>query len=90
MAAYVRVSAWTSDLLCLLLPISLLLLASSTHAAEDSQVYVPVRENIPLHQQTLKLLQSNDSVLPPQLDVHPVTAMYNREAIIPPQCYTRT
>jgi len=23
-------------------------------------------------------------------DIHPVTAVYNREAVIPPQCYTRT
>ena len=29
-------------------------------------------------------------MVPPQLDVHPITAMYNREAIIPAQCYTRT
>lgn len=29
-------------------------------------------------------------MLPPALDVHPLHAVYNREAIVPPMCYTRT
>ncbi len=44
----------------------------------------------PLFEQTLEMLQSSDQVVPPMLDVHPFTALYNREAIVPPQCYTRT
>ena len=49
-----------------------------------------IPQNIPLHEQTLALLHNNDSVVPPKIDAHRVTATYNREAIIPPMCYTRT
>ncbi|UTW46453.1 hypothetical protein KFE80_06130 [bacterium SCSIO 12696] len=42
------------------------------------------------HEQTIDMLRSSDSVKPPTLPVHPVTAAYNREAIIPPMCYTKT
>ena len=42
------------------------------------------------HQQVIALLQNSDEVIPPRPDIYPVAAMYNREAIIPPMCYTRT
>lgn len=42
------------------------------------------------HEEMISALGKSDSVIPPQPPVHPVTAMYNREAVIPPQCYTRT
>ncbi len=45
---------------------------------------------LPYYLQNLQLLQSSDNVIPPAVAVHPVTATYNREAIIPPMCYTRT
>jgi hypothetical protein len=35
-------------------------------------------------------LRESDSVLPPIPVGHPVSSVYNREAIVPPQCYTRT
>jgi hypothetical protein len=38
----------------------------------------------------LEALRRNESVVPPLPDVHPVAAVYNREAIVPPQCYTQT
>lgn len=44
----------------------------------------------PYYQQLITALLHSDGVLPPSLPVHPVTAMSNREAVIPPQCYTRT
>ncbi len=44
----------------------------------------------PWYEQNLALLKSSDGVRPPAVPVHPVTASYNREAIIPPMCYTRT
>ncbi len=44
----------------------------------------------PLHEVLLDTLVTTDALQPGLPDVHPVTAMYNREAIIPPQCYTRT
>ncbi len=44
-----------------------------------------------LHEQVLAYLRSSDSVLPKPLpDVHPFHTAANPEAIIPPQCYTRT
>lgn len=47
-------------------------------------------ESVSKPEQLIKRLKSETGVLPPALAVHPVAAMYNREAIIPPQCYTRT
>ena len=44
----------------------------------------------PYHEQIIQHLKTNDSVIPALLPVHPTTTMYNREAIIPPQCYTKT
>jgi hypothetical protein len=44
----------------------------------------------PPHERILDLLRGSDAVIPPTIDMHPVAATYNREAIIPPQCYTRT
>jgi hypothetical protein len=45
----------------------------------------------PLHEQLLEMLRTREEVLPRYLpDVHPVRTTFNREAIIPPQCYTRT
>jgi hypothetical protein len=38
----------------------------------------------------LQALRDSDAVLPPSLPRVEVFAMYNREAPIPPQCYTRT
>ena len=44
----------------------------------------------PLHIQVLETLKLHDSVIPVVPEVHPVSTVYNREAIVPPQCYTRT
>ncbi len=43
-----------------------------------------------LYAKVLASLQTHDAVLPVMPDAHPVDTAYNREAIIPPQCYTRT
>ena len=43
------------------------------------------------HEQVLAYLGRTDAVVPrPLPGVHPVRTAYNPEAIIPPQCYTRT
>jgi hypothetical protein len=47
-------------------------------------------ENLALPQRLLRALREGTSVLPPVLDAHPVSTVHNREAIVPPQCYTRT
>lgn len=46
--------------------------------------------SLPLYLQSQELLLSSDSVVPPKVDAYPVAAVYNREAVIPPMCYTRT
>jgi hypothetical protein len=38
----------------------------------------------------IALLRASDSVLAPEPGVHPIHIMANREATVPPQCYTRT
>lgn len=48
------------------------------------------RAELPFYLQIIQSLQTNTGVRPVVPDVHPVTAQYNREAVIPPQCYTRT
>lgn len=44
----------------------------------------------PAYEALLEALLESDAVVPPVPEVHPVRAVYNREAIVPPQCYTRT
>jgi hypothetical protein len=44
----------------------------------------------PLYEETLRILRSTDFVVPEAVDAHPVAAVYSRESVIPPQCYTRT
>lgn len=48
-----------------------------------------VTEAPPFAEHLLALRASRD-VMPPVPSVHPVAALYSREAIIPPQCYTKT
>ncbi len=46
---------------------------------------------MPPHERVLAYLRRSDDVRPrPLPDLHPVHSVYNHEAIIPPQCYTRT
>jgi len=42
------------------------------------------------YQALINALKNSNSVISPKPAVHPVNAMYNREAIIPPMCYTKT
>ncbi|HET8710253.1 MAG TPA: hypothetical protein VFM32_02670 [Spongiibacteraceae bacterium] len=42
------------------------------------------------HEQLIERLQASNTVLPPKQNLIELWAMYNREAPIPPQCYTRT
>lgn len=74
-------------------PISLLTLAmlmlAGCHAADNTQQPLAVRPKAP-HEELLAKLQASDAVLPPTQNRIEVWAMYNREAPIPPQCYTRT
>ncbi|MCW1915267.1 hypothetical protein OJ996_16895 [Luteolibacter sp. GHJ8] len=47
-------------------------------------------EESPLHQQILESLRTSDAVLPPIPHAAPVFTLSNAEAVVPPQCYTRT
>ncbi|HJR70684.1 MAG TPA: hypothetical protein VKA43_11630 [Gammaproteobacteria bacterium] len=67
-----------------------LLLAGIVEAQTARESAPATDGSLPLYLQALALLRTSDSVIPPTLDVHPVSATYNREAVIPPQCYTRT
>jgi hypothetical protein len=44
----------------------------------------------PVHRELLDSLRTMDDVLPPVPDTHPVNTLSNPEAVVPPQCYTRT
>lgn len=55
-----------------------------------SQAFSKEQSPLPAHEQLLDKLRSSSSVKPPLPPQHPVTATFNREAIVPPQCYTRT
>lgn len=66
------------------------LLAGNVEAQTAHASATATDDSLPLHLQALALLRTSDSVIPPTLDVHPVSGTYNREAVIPPQCYTRT
>ena len=59
--------------------------------ADLSAQPVSIAEKSPSpYEQLLDQLRVSVDVMPPRLNVHPVAATYNREAVIPPQCYTRT
>lgn len=47
-------------------------------------------EEVPVHQQILETLRTSDAVLPSLPRVAPVFTLSNAEAVVPPQCYTRT
>jgi len=42
------------------------------------------------HETVLEYLAKSDSVIPPAPEVHPRKTLYNKEGIVPPQCYTKT
>jgi len=65
---------------------SIAALCTAAVAAQSADRAVP-----DLHATLINYLQGTDDVLPrPFPDRHPVSAVENREAIIPPQCYTQT
>jgi len=60
-------------------------------SADTGQTNEAGQEGQPVYRQILDSLTRHPFVLPVlPTDVHPVNTLYSREAIIPPQCYTRT
>lgn len=60
----------------------LAMLAHATTASGDAE--------LPLHEQILARLRANSSVRAPELPLAPQHTVYNPEAPVPAQCYTRT
>lgn len=73
------------------LVLSLVLVSQHASLAGDKDEKVNEGQDLPYHEQILEMAKHSDSVIAPSLNrVHPVTAVFNREAIIPPMCYTKT
>ncbi|MBL9117560.1 MAG: hypothetical protein JNJ83_21320 [Verrucomicrobiaceae bacterium] len=60
--------------------LTLVLLTITAAATEPEPAYLVL----------LRALKRLDFVLPPVPDTHPVNTLYNAEAVVPSQCYTRT
>lgn len=77
-----------------IIPLALSLLLAACQTSEKTVPTQPVPKaqtpEAPFYEQVLQSLRSNDSVIPIIPDVHPIRTARNEEAIIPPQCYTRT
>ncbi|MBK1832888.1 hypothetical protein [Roseibacillus ishigakijimensis] len=56
-------------------------------AAEQAEALAAVRPAY--HETLLQKLLRHEGVLPPSNEVYNVRAMFNRESVIPPQCYTK-
>lgn len=61
---------------------------SAEKAAAGEKAVAPAAR--PTYEHVLEMLRADDSVIPARPSVHPVHTLYNREAIVPPMCYTRT
>ncbi len=72
----------------LLLSTLLLPFAWSKPAETAAQAEVADKEAI--YEQLLQHLQQLDGPVPERPDVYPTLGLYNAEAVIPPQCYTKT
>ena len=65
--------------------------AAFGQAAGATDVAGQRQEPAPAHERVLAYLREHTGVVPqPLADLHPISTTYNPEAIIPPQCYTRT
>lgn len=73
-----------------LLLCSFLLLLSACQQTEEKFQHAENTPEKPLYLQVLDGLHNSDAAIAPTPDVFPVHTVYNREAIIPPMCYTRT
>lgn len=62
---------------------------AETSLTSTTDAPAPERPAKPLSEQLLDLLRTGDAVTPGLPDVHPVHTVSNREAVVPPQCYTR-
>lgn len=62
---------------------------SKLEGSQSTASEKPARSTPP-YLELIESLKACDEVLPPVPDYHPVAGMFNREAVVPPQCYTKT
>ncbi|GAA5484229.1 hypothetical protein [Haloferula sargassicola] len=67
---------------------TLLLSVFVSTASGETQARAVVEHATP--ERMIAALRESRGVLPPVPDVHPKRVMFNAEAVVPPQCYTRT
>lgn len=70
--------------------IALLTTIGVTFALAINARHVNDIKEVPIFEQQLQALQNNTEVVPAEVSIHTVASMYNREGVIPPQCYTKT
>ncbi|MCH6258335.1 hypothetical protein MLD52_17370 [Puniceicoccaceae bacterium K14] len=58
---------------------------ASGYASDDL-----AQETEPPFERLISMLRSSDAVIPPSVEGYPVANVYNREGVVPPQCYTKT
>jgi hypothetical protein len=71
----------------LAISVAFAVLFTATHAPASAGQEQSARA---AHEVLLERLRQSSTVIPPGPPVHPYGALYNREAVVPPQCYTRT
>ena len=72
------------------LSLALVLITGCDSAAHKNEQTQAVQSSPAYHEQVRRILINDDAVKPAHPDIHPVRTVYNREAVIPPMCYTRT
>ena len=77
--------------------IALVLAPAALSEADETPAPIPsasentAEQSPPSHEQVIAYLREHRGVVPrPLPNAHPTSTVYNPEAIIPPQCYTRT
>ncbi|MGH1487269.1 MAG: hypothetical protein ACRBCI_13735 [Cellvibrionaceae bacterium] len=70
--------------------ISLLFCLMLFACSKDPQIQVASADEKPSYQDVLELLLENEKVVADFPNANPVAVMYNREAVIPAMCYTKT
>ena len=79
-----------SRLIVIFVALMLSIIAINALFASSNDVAKVSSDDLNPYEQVHSLLKNSDEVIPPRPNIHPSTATYNLEAVIPPQCYTRT
>lgn len=66
--------------------------ASKEHGSRQNQSFATPLSKLPRppHEMVVELLLADHSAVPARPKIHPIRTVFNREAIVPPMCYTRT